>query len=121
MNTSPKIRMFIVEDQEDQRNLYREYFTGAGYEVFTASNAFDALRLFEVNPAVIVLSDNELGTGCMQGFEFLRVIKDTYPGTICILMSGGNKPLEYEGFFIRKPFEFVRVGRMIETLCGQTV
>ncbi len=121
MNTSPKIRILIVEDRKDQRQLYREYFTGAGYEVSTASNAFDALRLFEAHPVAVVLSDNDLGDARMQGFELLRIIKETRPETVSILMSGGNKPPEFEGFFISKPFDCVRVSRMIEVLCNQLV
>ncbi len=49
-------RVLLIEDQDDQRNLYAECLTDAGFEAVPAGNALDGLKLFkEQKPDMVVL------------------------------------------------------------------
>lgn len=65
-------RILITEDHEDQRSLYHDVLTEAGYEVWDAQNATEALELFQrYQPDIIVLDIQMPG---MDGIEALGKI-----------------------------------------------
>jgi DNA-binding response OmpR family regulator len=65
-------RILLTEDQEDQRNLYHEVLTEAGYEVWDAWNATEALELFQrYHPDIVILDIQMPG---MDGVEALGKI-----------------------------------------------
>ena len=65
-------RILLTEDQADQRNLYHEILTEAGYEVVDAWNGTEALELFQRNkPDVVVLDIQMPG---IDGIEALGKI-----------------------------------------------
>lgn len=65
-------RILITEDQEDQRNLYHDVLTDAGYEVWDAWNATEAVELFQrYHPDIVVLDIQMPG---MDGIEALGKI-----------------------------------------------
>lgn len=66
------LRVLLVEDEEDQRNLYKDTFADAGYEVDTAGSGAEALKRFqEIRPDVVVLDIQMPG---MDGIEALGKI-----------------------------------------------
>ncbi|HYF48963.1 MAG TPA: response regulator [Planctomycetota bacterium] len=50
-------QILIVEDQPHQRLLYEQELSDDGYDVITASNARDALVLFEQHHPALVITD----------------------------------------------------------------
>ncbi len=65
-------RILLTEDQTDQRNLYHEVLSEAGYEVMDAWNGNEALELFQRNkPDVVVLDIQMPG---VDGIEALGKI-----------------------------------------------
>lgn len=65
-------RILLTEDQTDQRNLYHEVLSDAGYEVLDAWNGTEALELFQRNkPDVVVLDIQMPG---VDGIEALGKI-----------------------------------------------
>jgi two-component system, response regulator, stage 0 sporulation protein F len=61
------LRILLVEDEQDQRNLYKDSFADAGFEVVAAKNGVEALKRFnECRPDAIVLDIQMPG---MDGIE----------------------------------------------------
>ena len=69
-----KYKLLIVEDEDSQRQLYAEYFTMQGFEVVTAADGEEALRLLNAEVKVdLVLLDLMLPK--IDGMRVLEQIK----------------------------------------------
>jgi CheY-like chemotaxis protein/nitrogen-specific signal transduction histidine kinase len=82
------VRILVVDDNEDARELMAEALRQAGHEVLVADDGLKALRLLEsVEPEVGVL---DLGMPVMDGFELARRIRDRKPARepLLIALSG---------------------------------
>jgi PAS domain S-box-containing protein len=103
-------KILIVDDEEDIRVVLRISLADLGYEVFTAENGEEALRIVrEVNPP-IVLTDIRMPV--MDGVELLRKIKQEDPETEVIMITGHGdmdlaiKSLKHEATdFVTKPIK----------------
>ena len=70
-------KILIVEDEKNQRLLYQEEFTEQGYQVVTAVNGIEALRMVDTcRPHLVVLDISMPG---MDGMEALSAILARYP------------------------------------------
>ncbi len=78
--------ILVVDDEEVILNLSKRGLTRAGYDVATASNGADALKIIEKEPVDIVVSDLKMDV--MDGLELLRNIKRDYPHVEVIMMTG---------------------------------
>ncbi len=78
--------ILIVDDEVNiQHSLARRYKL-RGYHVETANNGKEALGLLEKRPFQIVISDIKMPV--MDGVELLKKIRDEYPMTRVIMMTG---------------------------------
>ena len=78
-------RILLTEDQTDQRALYHDVLADAGYEVWDAWNATEALELFDrYKPDIVVLDIQMPG---MDGVEALGKILSKERLTPVILYS----------------------------------
>ena len=78
------LRVVVVDDEDDARDLLHEVLTDAGCQVETASNAqdgFDAVRRF--TPDVLV---SDIGMPNEDGYSFMRRVRSLAP------TSGGRTP-----------------------------
>jgi CheY-like chemotaxis protein len=79
------VRILIVEDDDNQRLLYRETFEDAGYEVLEAQNGREAVTRIERDPPdAVVLDINMPG---MDGLQTLVRIHDLNPRMPVVLNS----------------------------------
>ena len=62
-------RILLVEDNVEQRNLYHEVLTEAGYEVEDAASGHEALRTFKEKKADLIVLDIQMPG--MDGIEAL--------------------------------------------------
>ena len=100
--------ILLVDDEADIRDVLEIALSDSGYNVRTAENGNEALRLFrELNPPV-VLTDIKMPS--MDGIELLRKIKFENPETEVIMITGhGDMDLAIESLkneatdFITKP------------------
>lgn len=80
-----KIRIMIVDDEENVRNALRRVLKREGYEVTTAGGGSEALNLIKSFRPDVVISDFLMPE--MNGVEFLKRVRDTYPEAIRIILT----------------------------------
>ena len=84
-------KVLIIDDEEKILNLVTSYLEREGYDIFTAQNGLEGLKLSkEVNPDIIVLDIMLPG---MDGIETLKQIKQIEP-LIEIVMLTGHASIE---------------------------
>jgi DNA-binding response OmpR family regulator len=80
-----KIKILVVDDEENIRLLYKEELTDAGYEVDTAKDAMDADKKIPVfRPDLITLDIKMPG---MDGLEYLRKFREKDKQTPVVLCT----------------------------------
>jgi len=101
-------KILLVDDEEGIRKVLSISLSDIGYQVFTAENGEDALKIFHTENPPIVLTDIKMPV--MDGIELLRKIKDENPDTEVIMISGHGdmdlaiKSLKYQAIdFVTKP------------------
>jgi CheY-like chemotaxis protein len=87
-NLSSERTILLVEDESFVRNAMREALESAGYEVFVASNATEALKIQEVEPGAIDLLLTDVVIAPISGHELVRKFLALYPRTAVLLVSG---------------------------------
>lgn len=115
-------KILIVDDNREWRENLSEFLIDLGYEVMTAANGEEAIRLIDTEPPDLILSD--LLMPGIDGFELCRYVRslDTTPNIPFIFSSGFfpineqqelSKLLDVEDFF-DKPVEFEQLTEAIE-------
>lgn len=83
----PKERvLLIVDDEANVTSSLKRLLRGDGYRILTADSGKQGLELLAVNRVGVIISDQRMPE--MTGVEFLRRVKDLYPETIRIVLSG---------------------------------
>ncbi len=112
--------ILLVEDEILIRIELADFFADAGYQVFEAGDADEAIGILEREKTIrIVLTDIQL-PGSMDGLKLAHYIRDRYPPTVLLLTSGGvhieDASLPASSQFIAKPFDPTRILRQIELM-----
>jgi DNA-binding NtrC family response regulator len=81
-----KQHILVVDDEAPILELLSDYFKKHGYEVSSAGNAADALRLLQERPPHLVILDVLLAD--TDGLEVLGQIKAAHPKLPVIIMTG---------------------------------
>lgn len=79
-------KVMIVDDEDLVRNALVRSLRKEGHELIIAENAQQALEILEQERIDLIISDH-LMPG-MTGLEFLRLVKEKYPETIRIILTG---------------------------------
>jgi signal transduction histidine kinase len=103
-----KNTILLVDDEAGIRKVLGISLQDSGYDVHTAENGQEALRLFKEIAPPIVLTDIKMPD--MDGIELLRHIKEESPDTEVIMFTGHGdmglaiKSLKYDASdFVTKP------------------
>lgn len=80
-----KIRVLFVDDEEGNRKAFKATFR-RDMDVVLASSGEEALRLLEQEPVHVIVSDQRMPD--MVGSELLTLVRDRYPDTMRILLTG---------------------------------
>jgi signal transduction histidine kinase len=103
--------ILLVEDEEGVRELARDVLRGAGYRVFEAADAAEAMRLWSLYTDEIQLLLTDMVMPRMTGREIAETLAPVRPDLRVVYMSGyTDDPMVREGetavpgVFLKKPF-----------------
>ena len=81
--------ILVVDDEQAIRAALADTLAFLGYEVATASNGTEGLRLFHKNSFQLVVTDVQIPG--MDGWTLARHIKKRSPATPVVLITGSEK------------------------------
>ena len=82
-------KILVVDDEPGIRSLLEQWLEGAGHEVYTAANGWDALQLFCEQLPTLTVAD--LRMPGMDGFHLIQRIREISDAYILALTSLGNE------------------------------
>ena len=106
MNTG---KLLVIDDEGIVRTSCKRVLSPEGYEVRLAANAFEGVKMLEEEKFDVVLTDLKMPD--MDGISVLRTIKEKWPETQVIVITGYQtvdtavKSIKLGAFdYIEKPF-----------------
>lgn len=78
--------LLLVDDEQNVLNALRRLLRREGYRILTASSGAEGLELLALHQVQVIISDQRMPG--MSGVEFLSKVKDLYPETVRISLSG---------------------------------
>ena len=78
--------ILFVDDEEEILELLTELFAEDGYDLYTAREAEEAIKIVDRNSVDFVLSDLKLPDA--SGLELLEMVRQRNPRTVRVLTSG---------------------------------
>lgn len=107
-----KITILYVDDEEINLMLLSKNFSRRNFEVITALSGEEGLKkLNEIKNIKFIISDMRMPR--MNGLEFIKKVRLTYPEVICFILTGFEYSEEIEeaidknivNQYFCKPFE----------------
>lgn len=120
MNQSLKI--LIIDDDEHVLTTLCDFLSDKNYDVTSAADGFEGLKLFENNPQGFDLVITDLVMPQISGMSLISIIKKKFPDTPVIVITGWG---EYPGAFaiecqadkvLSKPFELSELDKALKEL-----
>ena len=88
-NGGPSRSLMVIDDDPEQREMLQDLFAGRGYDVTTAADGEEGLRLSaQRRPDLIIL---DLVMPRMGGLEVLAALKRQHPRLPVIVRSAGGE------------------------------
>ena len=81
-----KTKVLVVDDDEDIRNVLSRILLAGGYDCMTAESGYDAVSIIPEFKPEVVITDYQMPN--MNGIELLKIIRQQFPGTHVILLTG---------------------------------
>ncbi|WP_213994757.1 EAL domain-containing protein [Arsukibacterium sp.] len=78
--------ILLVDDEENILSALSRLLRKEGYQILTSSSAAQAFEILALHQVQVIVSDQRMPG--MSGTEFLSQVKDMYPDTIRIVLSG---------------------------------
>jgi len=116
---SEPLRVLMVEDQQDLRELIGQALQDFGIEIHTADDGLAALRLMQDPGGFdVVFSDISMPNG-MSGVELSEHVADVLPNARMILASGYARsqlpPLPEHVEFLPKPYRLRQLVTLLQS------
>ncbi len=116
------MRILVVDDDDLSRESVEQFLSEQmNYDIVTASNGEDALRLFEKDPTPVVITDMKMAG--LSGIDLLKQIKEIKPQTEVIIMTGfGNMKSSIEALrygatdYLLKPVNIEELALTLERI-----
>lgn len=115
-----KSRLLIVEDDKDIALMMKEYLLKEDYEVYTAFNGEDGIKVFKENTIDLILLDVMMPG--IDGFTVLEKIRGFSSVPVIMLTAKGQQMDKILAFkrgcddYIVKPFDLVEVSLRITAI-----
>lgn len=78
--------LLLVDDEENVIRSLRRLFRSEPFTLLSANSGEEGLAILEQQPVSVILSDQRMPG--MTGSDFLKIVKQRFPDTIRIVMSG---------------------------------
>lgn len=94
MATASKRYIFLVDDEPIQNEMLKDYVSERFlYDIKTFDNGEEALQNMHFNPEIVVLDYhlNAHKPDAKNGVDILKALKEGYPSTQVIMLSGQDK------------------------------
>jgi signal transduction histidine kinase/CheY-like chemotaxis protein len=115
LRRSNMVRILVVDDEEEVRNLLQEILEDAGCEAVTASQGYDGLRLFDEGRFDAVFTD--VGMPGMSGWELARAIRQRNSQVPMAIITGwgeavtsSEREVAQVDWVVSKPFSMTQIG-----------
>ena len=122
------MRVLVIDDDEDFRNLVLRWFRNCGIEAAGAANGAQALALQRAQPASVIVTDIFMPE--MEGIETIHGLRREFPEAAIIAMSGRDPRMKFDVFGVarevgaartfKKPFRFEELVAAVRELGGTT-
>jgi len=116
-----KRKVLVIDDEKGIRDLLCDFLDRRGYQVSSAADAREMIIQMNKELPEIVFLDIRLPD--IDGLELLKLIKQLDQEIIVIMMSAyateeiARNSLQWGAFdYIRKPFEFEQVERVLSAV-----
>ena len=86
--------IFLVDDEPIQNEMLKDYLSERFlYDIKIFDNGEEALQQMQLNPEIVVLDYhlNAHNRSAKNGVDILKQLKDQYPATQVIMLSGQDK------------------------------
>jgi two-component system, OmpR family, response regulator len=80
------LRVLLVEDDDDNRELMAEVLAASGYQVLSAASGQDGLKALSEHSIDVVVTD--VGMPGMGGLEMARAAKQIAPTVPVVIVTG---------------------------------
>lgn len=80
------LRVLLVEDDDDNRELMAEVLTASGFEVLSAASGQDGLKTLSEHSVDVVVTD--VGMPGMGGLEMAKAAKKIAPSVPVVVVTG---------------------------------
>ena len=81
-----KENILIVDDAQDTLEMLRRNLTSQGYRVFTTPGVVEALKILEVTPIELVITDLKMPG--VTGLDLIRHIRENFKDTEVMMITG---------------------------------
>ena len=114
-----KVKILVIEDEQDVLELLKDILTDNGHEVETTTNGRQGIKLFREHHFDLVFTD--LGMPEMSGWQVAEEVKKINKKTPVALITGWEVQLKKNelrksgvDLFVNKPFQVDEVRRLVE-------
>jgi DNA-binding response OmpR family regulator len=109
------IKILVVDDDLQMRELLQDFFSFVGYQVESAANGIEALSLVEKGGYNLIITDYEMPV--LNGVEFVKKVREKWTSLPVLAASSSDVEVLFleagADLFIRKPFDLKGLGKKI--------
>jgi two-component system, response regulator PdtaR len=116
------ISVLVVEDEFLVRADAVEFMKDAGFNIYDASNADQAIALLELHEDIRAVFTDIHMPGSMDGLKLAHYVRRRWPPVYLILTSGRSRPpaedMPFGSAFVPKPYELEKVAGSLRAMIG---
>jgi len=113
--------ILIVDDEPSLRGALEAFLVDEGFQVRTASDGDEALRIQTSTPSDLILSDVTMPK--LDGTGLVGRLRERGDRTEVVLMSAANSPAtnQFNVHWMAKPFDLDALNQLLRTLVARTL
>ena len=117
-----KYRILIIDDSDEILQTYKKFFVKKKYEVSTASNGLDGLKILQTESFDFDLIITDIVMPNISGVGIISIVKKKFPDILIIAITGwGEHPeilaSEAEAdLVLEKPIDLIELDKRIVDL-----